>query len=112
MGGDRFGVVEAGLFGRDASQVVIAHAALGHVGWLGTARTHRANGPGLRPHLRMRDPREPDLVDRVRRYLAANPRYAGRIVNCMGMRADESVSRALGEPWRRMAERNSVAMLN
>jgi DNA sulfur modification protein DndC len=30
----------------------------------------------------------------IRRFLAANPQFGGRIVNCMGMRAQESSSRA------------------
>lgn len=30
----------------------------------------------------------------IRRYLKANPRFAGLVVNCMGMRAEESANRA------------------
>ena len=44
----------------------------------------------------------------LRRYLNANPRFGGRIVNAIGMRAEESVARARKSPWR-LNERNSRA---
>ena len=44
----------------------------------------------------------------LRRYLKANPGFGGRLVNAMGMRADESAARARKVPWRRN-ERMSVA---
>ncbi len=44
----------------------------------------------------------------LRRYLKAHPRYGGRIVNAMGMRADESPARAKRTPWQRN-DRNSRA---
>ena len=44
----------------------------------------------------------------LRRYFKANPRFGGRLVNAMGMRADESAARARKAPWRRN-DRMSVA---
>ncbi len=44
----------------------------------------------------------------LRRWLKANPRFGGRLVNAMGMRAAESPARARKSPWRRNA-RMSVA---
>ena len=44
----------------------------------------------------------------LRRLLKANPRFGGRLVNAMGMRADESAARARKPPWR-LNERNSRA---
>ena len=44
----------------------------------------------------------------LRRYLKANPRFGGRIVSAMGMRAEESPARARKPPWR-LNERNSRA---
>ena len=44
----------------------------------------------------------------LRRYLKAHPRVGGRLVNAMGMRAEESPARARKAPWRRN-DRMSVA---
>lgn len=44
----------------------------------------------------------------VRRYLKANPRLSGRIVSCMGLRADESLRRAKRPPLA-FSERGSKA---
>ena len=44
----------------------------------------------------------------IRRYLALHPEYAGRVVNCMGMRAEESTSRAKLATLKK-SERNSKA---
>ena len=44
----------------------------------------------------------------LRRYLKANPRFGGRLVNAMGKRAEESAARAQKIPWRRN-DRMSVA---
>ena len=44
----------------------------------------------------------------LRRFLKANPCFGGRIVNAMGMRAEESTARARKSPWR-LNERNSRA---
>lgn len=37
----------------------------------------------------------------IRRYLASHPQYRGRVVNCMGIRADESASRAKAIAFKR-----------
>ena len=37
----------------------------------------------------------------LRRYLKAHPRFGGRLVNCLGIRRDESTARAKRGPWRR-----------
>ena len=37
----------------------------------------------------------------LRRYLKANPHFGGRLVNCLGIRRDESAARAKRDPWRR-----------
>ena len=37
----------------------------------------------------------------LRRYFKAHPRFGGRLVNTMGMRAEESPARARKAPWRR-----------
>ena len=44
----------------------------------------------------------------LRRYLKANPRFEGRLVNALGLRRDESRERARRIPWRRN-EHMSVA---
>ena len=44
----------------------------------------------------------------LRRYLKAHPQFGGRLVNAMGMRAEESVARARKLPWKR-SDRNSKA---
>ena len=119
----------------DPRQLIVVHAALGRVEWPGTITHIRATIPRAVPLLLATATRNPDLLDRVRerkrwpspryryctsdlkrgpierevrRYLAANPRFAGRIVNCMGMRGDESPKRALGQPWHRV-DRNCAA---
>ena len=37
----------------------------------------------------------------IRRYVAANPQYSGRVVSCIGLRAEESPRRRKRTPWRR-----------
>ena len=44
----------------------------------------------------------------LRRYLKAHPQFGGRLVNAMGMRAEESAARAKKTPWKR-SDRNSKA---
>lgn len=44
----------------------------------------------------------------IRRHLKAHPEFGGQVVNCMGMRAQESTGRAKLSTWSRHA-RNSVA---
>lgn len=50
-----------------------------------------------------------DPIDReIRRYLRLNPRFGGVVINCMGMRAEESPKRAKLDVFKRNA-RNSKA---
>ena len=44
----------------------------------------------------------------LRRYLKAHSQFGGRLVNAMGMRAEESAARAKKTPWKR-SDRNSKA---
>ena len=44
----------------------------------------------------------------LRRYVKAHPQFGGRLVNAMGMRAEESAARARKLPWKR-SDRNSRA---
>ena len=44
----------------------------------------------------------------LRRYLKPHPQFGGRLVNAMGMRAEESAARAKKLPWKR-SDRNSKA---
>ena len=44
----------------------------------------------------------------LRRYLRSHPQFGGRLVNAMGMRAEESAARAKKTPWKR-SDRNSKA---
>ena len=44
----------------------------------------------------------------LRRYLRSHPQFGGRLVNAMGMRAEESAARARKLPWKR-SDRNSKA---
>ncbi|MCY4348808.1 MAG: phosphoadenosine phosphosulfate reductase family protein [Thiotrichales bacterium] len=117
------------------AQRLIVHASLGAVEWPGTvehiertmppgvplivART--ASGKSLLEGIEQRG-RFPDAARRfctsdwkrtpiereLRRYLKAHPRFGGRIVNAMGMRASESPARSKRAPWRRN-DRNSRA---
>ncbi len=116
-------------------RLVAVHAPLGEVEWPGTVEFIRATLPLGMPLILAPVASGKTLLDRVeergkwpdparrrctsdyktgpierelRRYLKANPRFRGRIVNAMGMRAGESPSRARKPPWR-MNERNSRA---
>ena len=44
----------------------------------------------------------------LRHYLRSHPQFGGRLVNAMGMRAEESAARAKKTPWKR-SDRNSKA---
>ncbi len=107
-------LVEAG-FPRD--QLLIVHATLGDVEWPGTISHIRKTTFGLplvianprRPFFEMvrargmfpspryrqctSDQKRGPIERELRRYLAANPRFVGRIVSAMGMRAEESAAR-------------------
>jgi 3'-phosphoadenosine 5'-phosphosulfate sulfotransferase (PAPS reductase)/FAD synthetase len=107
-------LVEAGI---PRDQLLIVHATLGDVEWPGTighirkttfglplviARPRRSFFEMVRarrmfPSPRYRqctsDQKRGPIERELRRYLAANPRFAGRIVSAMGMRAEESAAR-------------------
>lgn len=113
-------------------QLLIIHADLGEVEWAGNQEHIQANSFGLpivlakakRGLLQMVEERgmfpspsnrqcTSDLkrgpIEReVRRYLKANPQFGGLVVNCMGMRAQESAARAK-KPVFRFNARNSKA---
>jgi DNA sulfur modification protein DndC len=113
-------------------QILVIHADLGEVEWDGNVDHIRATIGDLplivcrsrRTLLQMVEERGmwPSPTNRqctsdlkrgpiereVRRYLAANPRFRGMIVNCMGIRAEESAARSKQKAWR-FNERNSKA---
>ena len=116
-------------------QIVAVHAPLGEVEWPGTIEHIEATLPtgvplifapvasgktllerveerGLWPSNSARwctsDYKAGPIQRELRRYLKANPRFGGRLVNAMGMRAEESPARARKAPWRRN-DRMSVA---
>ena len=104
-----------------AEQLVVVHAPLGRVEWPGTlqhiqrtteglplvlarARTDflamvRRRGRFPTPGIRQctSDLKRGSIERELRRYLKAHPRFGGRVVSCMGMRADESARRAKQE---------------
>lgn len=101
-----------------ADQLLVVHAVLGDVEWEGTLEHVQATSAGLPVILAHPVTGFFDMVERrgmfpspanrqctsdlkrgpiereVRRYLKANPRFGGLLVNCMGMRAEESTDRA------------------
>ena len=116
-------------------RLVAVHAPLGEVEWPGTIEHIRATLPegvplilapvasgktllnrvkerGMWPSASARwctsDFKTGPIQRELRRWLKANPRFEGRLVNAMGMRAQESPARARKAPWRRNA-RMSVA---
>ncbi|MDE0147902.1 MAG: phosphoadenosine phosphosulfate reductase family protein [Rhodospirillaceae bacterium] len=116
-------------------QIVAVHAPLGAVEWPGTIGHIEATLPegvplifapvasgktllerveerGLWPSSKARwctsDFKAGPIRRELRRYLKAHPRFGGRLVNAMGMRAGESPARARKTPWRRN-DRMSVA---
>ncbi len=116
-------------------RLVAVHAPLGEVEWPGTIEHIRATLPPGVPLILAPVASGKTLLDRVeergkwpdparrwctsdyktgpierelRRYLKANPRFGGRIVSTMGMRAEESPARARKPPWT-LNERNSRA---
>ena len=100
------------------SQIVVVHADLGEVEWPGNiehirstmgdvpliiARArksffdmveHRQMFPSPGQRQCTSDLKRGPIQRELRRYLKANPQFGGRIVNCMGMRAQESPARA------------------
>ena len=116
-------------------QLVAVHAPLGGVEWPGTIEHIEATLPvgvplifapiasgktllerveerGLWPSNSARwctsDFKTGPIQRELRRYVKAHPRFGGRLVNAMGMRAEESPARARKTPWRRN-DRMSVA---
>ena len=116
-------------------QLVAVHAPLGEVEWPDTIEHLEATLPkgvplifapvasgktllerveerGLWPSNSARwctsDFKSGPIQRELRRYLKAHPRFGGRLVNAMGMRAQESPARARKVPWRRN-DRMSVA---
>ena len=117
------------------AQLVAVHAPLGEVEWPGTIEHIEATLPvgvplilapvasgktllerveerGLWPSNSARwctsDFKAGPIQRELRRYLKARPRFGGRLVSAMGMRAEESPARARKTPWRRN-DRMSVA---
>ena len=116
-------------------QLVVVHAPLGEVDWTGTIAhientippgvplilAHTATGQCLLERIERRgrfpdsgrryctsDLKRTPIERELRHFLKAHPRYRGRLVNAMGMRASESPSRSKLAAWRR-SERNSRA---
>lgn len=115
-------------------QLVVIHAPLGRVEWPGTVEHIQdtigdlplvmapvASGKSLLDRIRERgmfpgpgfrwctsDFKRGPIERELRRYLKANPRFGGRIVNCLGERADESPDRAKKPDWH-LNTRNSKA---
>ncbi len=117
------------------AQLVAVHAPLGEVEWPGTVEhieatlpggvplvfapvssgktlLDRAEERGMFPGIRQRwctaEHKRGPIERELRRYLKAHPRFGGRLVNCLGLRRDESAARARRVPWRRN-ERMSAA---
>ena len=116
-------------------QLLVVHAPLGEVEWPGTVEhiestlpdgvpllfapissgkslldcvEERGKFPGIRQRWCTAGHKRGPIERELRRYLKRNPRFDGRLVNCLGIRRDESAARANRVPWRRN-ERMSVA---
>jgi len=122
-------LLELGIPG---DQIVIVHADLGRVEWEGSQEHIRRNSFGLplvvaepartlfqmvrsrgmwpSPQQRQctSDLKRTPITREIRRYLKAHPRFNGLVVNCMGMRAEESSARAKAAVFK-FSERNSKA---
>ena len=110
-----------------ADQLLVVHAPLGRLEWPGTLAhirhttqdlplvLARAATPPLAAVRRRRmwpspalrwctsDWKRSPIERELRRHLHAHPRFGGRVVSCMGMRADESARRARQAPLKRSA---------
>lgn len=116
-----------------ASQLLAVHADLGEVEWSGNVAHIRAtigNFPleicrnenktflemverrGMWPSPQHRqctsDLKRGPIERTIRRYLEAHPEFGGLVVNCVGIRADESPARSRKVPFR-LSEANSKA---
>ena len=116
-------------------QLLVVHAPLGEVEWPGTVRHIEATLPHGVPLILARTSSGKSLLESIeergrfpspsvrwctsstkrgpierelRRYLITHPQFGGRLVNAMGMRAEESAARARKLPWKR-SDRNSRA---
>ncbi len=116
-------------------RLVAVHAPLAEVEWPGTVEFIRATLPPGMPLILAPVASGKTLLDSIeergrfpspnvrwctsslkrgpierelRHFLKANPRFGGRIVSAMGMRAGESPARARKPSWR-LSERNSLA---
>ena len=115
-----------------SAQMLVVHADLGEVEWSGNmdhiratvgdapviiARAkktffemveHRQMFPSPSHRQCTSDLKRNPIEREIRRYLKAHPEFGGRVVNCMGMRAQESASRAKKQALKR-SEKNSKA---
>ena len=116
-------------------QLLVVHAPLGEVEWRGTIEHIESTLPDGVPLILAPVTSGKSLLDSIeergrfpspsvrwctsstkrgpierelRRHLLANPQFGGRLVNAMGMRAEESAARARKLPWKR-SDRNSKA---
>lgn len=114
-------------------QILVVHADLGRVEWPGNIEhikkttsglqlqvcqnpnktflqmvKHRGMWPSPGQRQCTSDLKRGPIERTIRRYLKANPRFNGLIVNCMGIRADESPARKKQQPFR-LNNRNSKA---
>lgn len=115
-----------------ADQIMVIHAHLPGVEWRGTFQhvldtakghpviqtqavktfmnmvDHRKMWPSPQQRQCTSDLKRGPIEREIRRYLKENPRYNGLVVNCIGLRAEESPGRAKQIPFR-FSERNSKA---
>ena len=114
-----------------AKQLIVVHAILHEVDWPGidthiestvdhpvyyvaAAKSlfdmaeHRGMWPSPQQRQCTSDLKRGPLETFIRRFLRLHPEYRGRIVNCMGLRAEESSSRAKLDTFTK-SERNSKA---
>lgn len=113
-------------------QIVVVHADLPEVDWDGTldhvkATTsgydlivahgtktffqmveHRGMWPSPQRRQCTSDLKRTPIEREIRRYLKRHPRFGGMVVNCMGLRAEESSSRAKADVFK-LSARNSKA---
>ena len=119
-------------YGIPDSQILIVHADLGEVEWKGNIEHIEKNSFGL-PLIKAKavksffdmvehrgmfpspshrqctsDLKRGPIERELRRHLKENPRYGGLIVNCMGMRAQESSARAKKQSFK-LSAKNSKA---
>jgi len=115
------------------SQLLVIHATLGEVEWTGTIEhientigsipliiasnpnkdffgmvEHRKMWPSPKNRQCTSDLKRGPVEREIRKYLKENPQYQNRIINCMGLRAEESSGRAKATVFKRN-DRNSKA---